>query len=123
MAKQLTPKQLSDLRGEYLRRREQLLKKRVDALAVKLFDKVFEQYLIALEQADGRLVNNERNINIARGIDAIYKAFNSQENISVIKGFVGDLQAITPLNTRYFKRLTDKDLRDSVIKIEDRGYR
>lgn len=118
MAKQLTPKQLSDLRGEYLRKREQLLIKRVDALAIKLFDKVFNNYLVALEQADGKLVYNERNLNLTRGLDAIYQQFTNTDNIPVVKGFIKDLQGITPLNERYFKRLTDKDVRDTVIKVQ-----
>lgn len=101
----LTQKQLAELRASYLEKREQLLISKVDTLSVRLFDMVFEKYLKKLDQADGKLVYNDKNINLVKGLQKIYNTFLLDYNIPVIKGFVTDLQGITPLNEQYFKGL------------------
>lgn len=118
MAKKITQKELSALRVAYLKRREQLLIKKVDNLALTLFEKIFNDYLAALEQSDGKLVNNGKNIDLVKGLDAIYKDFVLNFNIPVVKNFLKDLQGITPLNERYFSNLVSRDIRGSVIKVE-----
>lgn len=109
MAK-LTQKELSELRADYLAKREELLKGKVNTLSVKLFDKVFDGYLSALEQSDGKLVLNERNINMVKGLDSIYKVFRDQDNIPLIQSMVSDLLKIVPLNERYFKNIAQRNI-------------
>lgn len=106
----LTQRQLSALRSDYLAKREELLQSRVSSLSVKLFDRVFDSYLTALELSDGKLVLNERNVNMVNGLDAIYKVFRDADNVPVIKSFVTDLQKIVPLNERYFKNIAQRDI-------------
>lgn len=116
--KKIPQKELSELRAAYLKKREQLLVKKVDALALKLFEKVFNEYLTALDQEDGKLVNNGKNMSLVKGLDTIYKNFVLQLNIPVVKNFIKDLQGITPLNEKYFSNLVARDIRDSVIKVQ-----
>lgn len=118
MAKKLSYRELSALRAAYLARREELLIKKVDALSVKLFEKVFNEYLIALEQNNGQLVRNDRNLDLIKGLDSIYQAFQRQNNIPVVKEFITNLQGIAPLNERYFSSITGRDVRTSLIKVQ-----
>lgn len=113
-----TQKELSDLREAYLIRREILLEKKVSSLSVKLYDKVFEQYLIALEQKDGKLVYNKKNLNMIQGLDKIYTQFNKSDNIPVINGFFSDLNGITPLNVKYFNNIQKAGVRSEAVVVD-----
>lgn len=113
----LTERQLSKLRAEYLRRREYLLIKKVDGLAVKLFDKVFTNYLKNLEKVDGRLVYNDKNISLINGLTQIYNQFVISYNIPTISGFIDDLHGITPLNARYFEVLTQNSVKEVTKRV------
>ena len=107
MAK-LTRIQASKLREEYLIQREALLQAKVDELGITLFDKIFNKYLISLEQKSGRLVMNGKNISIVKGLDAIYLNFRNTYNMPVVKGMINDLSGIIPLNEKYFGTITAK---------------
>lgn len=117
MAKKLKPREISALQDEYLAKRQALLESKVDKLSVNLFDKVFNTYLIQLEQVNGKLVQSDRNFNIVRGLDDIYRLFVIQDNIPVIKDFIKGVQGIVPLNERYFKSLMKQDVSKSTEKI------
>lgn len=104
----LTPQEAAELRQQYLDKREKLLINKVDALAVKLFDKVFNEYLSQLEQEDGNIKNTKKNANYVAGLDKVYKQFNLKENVPVVRDFIKDLQGIAPLNEKYFNTVTDK---------------
>lgn len=117
MAKKLKPREIAALQEEYIAKREELLQSKVNALGVTLFEKVYNSYLIILEQNNGKLLPSERNVNMIRGLDAIYNLFRNNENAQVIKSFVSGVQGITPLNERYFESLTKKDISKSTAKI------
>lgn len=122
MAK-LTQKELAMLRADYLQKREKLLKKKVSSLSIKLFEKVFDNYLAALEQADGMIVHNERNLNMIAGLDAVYRNFVINDNMPVVTGFVDDIQKIIPLNERYFKNIAQYEIHattENAKKVVDR---
>lgn len=106
-----TQKELSDLREAYLLRREAALENKVSRLGIKLYDKVFEQYLIALQQQDGNLVYSQVNLNLIQGLDRVYALFNQVDNIPIIAGFFKDLNGITPLNEKYFKNIQKSGVR------------
>lgn len=111
MAKsKLKPRELSALQDEYLAKREELLQGKVNSLAATLFEKVYNQYLIQLELSDGKILHNDKNISLVKGLDEIYNQFRNNENAKVIKGFTEDLQGIVPLNETYFTTLTQKNL-------------
>lgn len=116
MAK-LKPREISALQDEYIAKREELLQKKVNALGVTLFDKVYNSYLVLLEQSDGKLLNNNRNVSIISGLDTVYNLFRNNENAAVIKSFVDGVQGITPLNERYFKAISKKDISKSTAKV------
>lgn len=109
MAK-LTQRQLALLRAEYLQKREEILKSRVNSLSVKLWDKIFESYLAILQQENGNLIKSEQNINLVNGLDEVYKNFNRQDNIPLIRKVVEDWKGVIPLNERYFKNIAQKNV-------------
>jgi hypothetical protein len=106
-----TQKELSDLREAYLLRREAALENKVSRLGIKLYDKVFERYLIALQQQDGKLIYSQVNLNLIQGLDRVYALFNQVDNLPVIDGFFKDLNGITPLNEKYFKNIQKSGVR------------
>jgi hypothetical protein len=120
----LTQKQLSALRAEYLHKREQLLIKKVDRIAIILFEKVFDNYLVKLEMEDGKLLASDKNFNIVKGLDEIYNSFVRSDNIPVIKSFIQDLQGINPINERYFSNIRRDGIKatsERVAKIVDKS--
>lgn len=112
----MTRQQAAKLRQKYLDKREKLLQQKVDVLAIKLFDKVFNEYLSQLEQNNGRLVYNNKNISAIVGLNKIFRQFILQDNIPVVRGFINDLKGITPLNETYFKTITNKQTAESAKK-------
>ncbi len=114
-----TQKELSDLREAYLLRREAALENKVSRLAVKLYDKIFEQYLIALEQTPaGTLKYTQTNLNLIQGLDRVYSLFNQVDNIPVINGFFTDLNGITPLNVKYFNNIQKSGVRAEAVVVD-----
>lgn len=97
-----TQKELAKLRANYLIKREEILKGKVSSLQAVLFEKVYNQYLSALEQEDGKLINSLSNRNLIAGLDKIYKQFNISNNVPVVKSFIKDLNGIHDLNISYF---------------------
>lgn len=113
-----TTKELSELREAYLLRREQALINKVSRLSIKLYDKIFEQYLIALEQTPaGTLVYSQTNLNLIQGLDRVYSLFNQVDNIPIIQGFIGDLNGINPLNEKYFKAVVKAPVRSEATTV------
>jgi len=105
MAKKLTPLEQIDLRNDYLMKREELLRSKVNAMQVKLFDRVFDRYLLALQDKDGKLLNSIENRNIIAGLDKVYNQFNKDINIPIVKTFIGNLNEVHDLNASYFKTI------------------
>lgn len=123
MAK-LTRIQAAKLREEYLAQREALLIAKVDVLAVKLYDKIFTEYLSQLEQNAGKLVMNSKNVNMVKGLDAIYTNFMAKYNVPVVKGFIADVKGIVPLNEQYFSTISTKPTiagAKKAIKVVNKG--
>lgn len=112
------------LREDYLLKREEILQGRVDTIAIKLFDRIFNDYLSNLEQANGKIVNNSKNIKAVQGLDEIYDRFNNDYNIPTLKGMISDLRSITPLNKIYFKTISDKPteaISKEALKVVDKN--
>lgn len=124
MAKKLTRIQAAALREEYLAQREALLIAKVDSLAVKMYDKIFTEYLSQLEQEAGKLVMNNKNVSIVKGLDAIYTNFMSKYNVPIVKGFIQDVNGIVPLNEQYFSTISTKPTiagAKKAIKVVNKG--
>lgn len=109
---------LANLRADFLAKREAILKKKVNSLQGKLFEKVFDQYLLALEQSDGKLVSSNRNVDMTKGLDRIYKLFQQQDNVPVVQNFITDMNGIHDLNVKYFENISKEGVRASKDKVK-----
>jgi hypothetical protein len=117
MAK-LSQRQLAALRATFIKQREELLKQKVNSLQRKLYDMVFEKYLVVLEQRDGKLINSPQNVNIIQGLDNIYKIFRDTFNAPVVGKFIEDMNGINANNEKYFKHIAQKDIRTTTEKAQ-----
>ncbi len=106
--KKQSQKELAALRADYLAKREEILKGKVNSLQGKLFEKVFDNYLLSLEKADGKLIDSNGNINMVQGLGRVYESFNTQDNVPVIKDFIKELNIIPDLNEKYFKAISQE---------------
>jgi len=106
-----TQKELSSLREAYMLRREEALINKVNSLSIKLYDKIFEQYLFQLETSNGGIVYNQRNISMVQGLDRVYSNFNTLDNIPLISSTLKDYEGLTPLNENYFNNIAKRELR------------
>lgn len=100
--KKLTQSQLTALKTKYLEERQALLQAEVDKLGVTLFDKIFDKYLSQLEIEGGFLLASTSNISLVNGLEKIYKNFNIQYNVPVVKQWVSDVQGLPQVNVTYF---------------------
>lgn len=100
----------ADVIDQYIYDREQLLQKKVSSLSITLFNRVFNEYLQVLEQSNGKLVYNNKNISAVQGLEAVYNAFNKKDNIPVVKSFLNDATGLTGLNEDYFKVVSDRPI-------------
>ena len=107
--KKLTPLEQIDLRNDFLLKREELLRSKVNAMQVKLFDNIFDSYLLGLQDKDGKLLNSIENRNLVAGLDKIYKEFNKDFNIPIVKIFIGDMNEVHDLNKSYFNTIDKKE--------------
>lgn len=124
MAKKVTTRQDHEkLIDEYIYQREQLLQKKVGNLAITLFDRVFNEYLQRLEQSNGKILNNTKNLNAVNGLDAIYNKFNLQENVPVVKSFIDDAIQLTPMNEKYFKIVSDRPVTGATKRAKAETYK
>lgn len=124
MAKKLTRQQASKLRDEYLIQRQELLQAKVDQLGITLYDKIFNEYLSQLEQSDGKLTMDGKNISLIKGLDAVYKNFRDKYNVPVIKQFISDAQGVVPVNETYFTSISNQSTKSATskaIKVVNKG--
>jgi len=117
MAK-LTQREAQKLRAEYLEKRESILKGKVNSLQAKLFDKVFNRYLLALEQNNGIIATSERNKNLSAGLERIYKEFQRVDNAPVVESFIKDLGGIYDLNIEYFNTIDKEKTKQNSVAVK-----
>jgi len=111
MAKKKSQKALSKQRSTFVNEQEDLLKKRVSSLEGKLFDKIFEKYLLNLKTKDGKIVDDVSNRQMAIGLNKIYKLFQVVDNAPVIGDWLKDMNKITELNEKYFENISKEGVR------------
>lgn len=102
-----TTNQLAKQRAAFIERQRALLENNVSAIQGKLFDAVFNKLLEKLDLADGKILNNNSNIDLASTLDKIMKDFMTNDFNKVIKLFSNDLIGLQGLNSAYFKTIEE----------------
>lgn len=113
----MTPKELSQLKHDFITQRQEYMKKQVSSLQIKLYDEIFKKVIKLLDQKDGKLISNTTNIQLSAEIDKIFKSFQSTSFQGVISQFGGDLVKISKMNVQYFKVASDAHIK----KVEEIG--
>ena len=119
MAKKKSQKQLSKERADFLQAREDLLKKKVNKLEVKLFDKVFEHYLKSLKTDQGKIVDDVSNRQMVNGLNKIYALFQKIDNAPIIGEWLKDMNSIKDLNVRYFENISKEGVKASKNVVDE----
>lgn len=107
----MSRKEASKARRQFVKRKRELLKKRVDRLQEQLLAIILDQFWSRFETSDGQIVSNGKNITIANALDRIYDEFNKSTHFGVVEVFAKDLIALQGLNKSYFQSLSqDNDV-------------
>lgn len=104
----MTIRQAAKLRAKFINTKRDLLTKNVSAIERKLYNAVLDKLISELEVSDGKIVNNNKNIDLTTVLDKIIKDFNNNEFAKVIRLFANDLLSIEGLNKTYFS-IIEKD--------------
>jgi len=112
----MTPTQINKLKREFIEQRQDFMKGKVTELQKKLYDKIFDKIISQLVTSGGVITDDGKNIELSTAIDKIFKEFNSNEFLPIIKLFGKDLLKIGKLNNDYFQVASGKHL-DEVKKV------
>lgn len=101
----MTRSQIANLREDFLHERTALLKRRVTAAEMKLYDIIISRVVAEFETEDGKIKPNTTNIDITNRLNAVFKDFNSSEYTAVVKQFATDMFQVQANNALYFKTI------------------
>lgn len=105
----MTIRQAAIQRAKFIKVKRELLQKNITSIERKLFNSILDKLIKELDVADGRIVSNDKNINLTSALDQIVREFNTNEYAKVIRLFADDLLELQGLNRRYFQIIeTDK---------------
>lgn len=92
------------------------LDKMIDAAAGQLTDDIVKIFLDVLNTENGTVLTNEENLKKIALIDKAYRNFQEEQGLSIIANFVTDLNAINDENLKYYRTLSDAQIRPGDIK-------
>ncbi|MES2395666.1 MAG: hypothetical protein V4549_06670 [Bacteroidota bacterium] len=113
----MTYSQAATLKRKFIEERQRILKRNVTSLENTLYDAIFNKLIADLDVTDGKIVSNNKNIDLTSALNKIFDTFNKSEYLPLIKAFSKDFQQIQKLNETYFDILAqDKKKLDTVSK-------
>lgn len=94
---------ISRAKEKFIIERKKLLESNVSSLQRKLYQRLFDKMIDALETEEGRILNNERNIANTSAIDKIFKDF--ERDLAVVMKMVAtDYASILKQNQNYYSQ-------------------
>lgn len=113
----MTYSQVATLKRKFIEERQKILKRNVTSLESTLYDSIFNKLISDLELSGGKIVSNNKNIDLTSALNSIFDTFNKSEYLPLIKAFSKDFQEIQKLNKTYFEVLAeDKKKLEAVSK-------
>lgn len=103
----MSRKEIADLRRKYIEERRTILTKKVSSVELKLYNAILDRVIDELDKADGRIIYNDKNINLSASLDKIFKDINKNDYYKVVQTFGGDLLGSLNLNKRYYEIVAD----------------
>lgn len=98
----MTVNQVADLKRKFIIQQQKLLGRQVSALEGKLYDAILNKLIAELEKSEGRIISNNKNIDLASSLNKIFDNINKSEYMPIIKSLSNDLNQIIVLNKTYF---------------------
>lgn len=95
--------EISLLKEKFINERKEVLASDVSALQKKLYTKLFDKLIAALDTEQGRLVNSNKNINVASVVDKVFKDFETDLS-KTMQGVTGDYTKLIGFNAQYFQQ-------------------
>ncbi len=117
----MSRKEVAELRRSYIEEKRNLLTKKVSAVELKLYNAILDKLINELDQADGKLIYNDKNINLSAALNKIFKDINKNDYYKIIQSFGGDLIGSLELNKKYFEIVADdkKKLEKAAAKVDE----
>ena len=98
--------EISLLKEKFINERKDILASDVSALQKKLYTKLFDKLIAALDTEQGRLVNSDKNINVASVVDKVFREFETDLS-KTMQGVTGDYTKLIGFNTQYFQQFNN----------------
>ena len=102
-----TRSELAIKREKYIREQEAILLKKVSGVEKQLYKSIFDKIIKGLDESNGKIVSNGKNIDLVTAIDKIFKDLQGDELLKIIKGFSTGLTGVQQLNEAYFKAIEE----------------
>src|SRR3990172_9633160 len=96
-----TRSELAIKREKYIREKEDIILKKVSGVEKQLYKSIFDKIIKGLDESNGKIVSNGKNIDLVTAIDKIFKDLQGDELLKIIKGFSTGLTGVQQLNEAY----------------------
>lgn len=93
--------EISKLKERFIIERKEILASNVSDVQKKLYLKLIDRLISALETQEGRILNNEQNIHVSSSLDKVFKEFEI-DVAKLMTGVVSDYTKLIGFNLRYF---------------------
>lgn len=93
--------ELSLLKEKFIQERKDVLASDVSALQKKLYIKLFDKLIAALDTEKGNVINSDKNINLSSAVDKIFKDFEN-DLTALMQKVTGDYTRLIGFNQQYF---------------------
>lgn len=103
----MTRQQLSELKKDFIEKRQDAMKTTFTAAEKRLYEQIFDKIVSGFETENGALVASGKNLNITSELNGIFKQFNKSEYSKIIGKFSGELGQIVDMNSDYFRNVAD----------------
>lgn len=94
---------ISQLKEKFIQERKDVLASDVSFLQKKLYKKLFDKLIAALETEQGSIINNNSNIALTSAIDKIFKDFETELS-QLLQKVTGDYTKLIGYNQQYFSQ-------------------
>lgn len=91
------------LKAELIQYRQELILKKISVAEKALYNEVLDRLINELELSDGKITDGGNNISLVQAVDKIFKSFQGNQYIDIIRQFTGDMNLITAQNSEYFR--------------------
>jgi hypothetical protein len=105
-------KKLGQIRVDYITKRERELGKQLTAAENELLDQILAKFISQFIEDNGKITFDGSTIKLTQALDKIINAFMGNQNMQIVRSYIGGLANIGELNYDYFKEVAGKRAAD-----------